>query len=112
MEAIQGSQEQVEEVVAQYKHQRDVLVEGLNSIPGINCRMPQGAIYAFPNVSSFGKTSDWLADYLLDQAGVAVLPGTSFGKNGEGYLRLSFANSMDNIEAALDKMSAAFAKLN
>ena len=112
MEAIHGPQDQVEAVVDQYKRKRNVLVDGLNSIQGIHCRMPQGAIYAFPNVSAFGKKCDWLADYLLDQAGVAVLPGTSFGKNGEGYLRLSFANSMGNIETALDKMSAAFAKLN
>ncbi len=88
-----------------------MLVAGLNAIPGVRCRKPQGAFYVFPNVASFGKSSDWLADYLLNEAGVAVLPGTSFGPHGEGYLRLVFANSLDNIELALAQMAEALAQV-
>ncbi len=111
VEALTGPQEQVEAVVAEYQRRRDVLVAGLNAIPGWRCRAPQGAFYAFPNVSSYGKTSSWWADYLLDEAGVAVLPGTAFGAHGEGYLRLIFANSLANIELALERIAAAVAKL-
>jgi aspartate/methionine/tyrosine aminotransferase len=111
VEAIRGDQGQVEAVVEKYRRRRDTLIAGLNDIPGLSCRTPQGAFYAFPNVTSFGRSSDWLADYLLDEAGVALLPGTAFGKYGEGYLRLSFANSMENIQLALEKLRAAFEKL-
>jgi aspartate/methionine/tyrosine aminotransferase len=109
MEAITGSQEHVEAVVAEYKRRRDALVAGLNAIPGVRCRMPQGAFYVFPNVTAFGRSSNWLAEYLLEETGVAVLPGTSFGKNGEGYLRLCFANSLENILEALERMKSALA---
>jgi len=112
VEAIEGPQEQVEAVVAEYQRRRDVLMAGLNAIPGWRCRTPQGAFYAFPNVSSYGKTASWWADYLLDEAGVAVLPGTAFGAYGEGYLRLIFANSTENIQLALTRIAAAVAKLN
>jgi aspartate aminotransferase len=111
IEAIEGPQERVEIVVAEYKRRRDAVVAGLNAIPGVRCRLPQGAFYAFPNVSALGRPSDWLAEYLLEEAGVALLPGTSFGKNGEGYLRLSFANSMENLLEALERMQAALGKL-
>ncbi len=111
LEAINGSQEQVEAVIAAYRQRRDVLVEGLNQIPGVRCRLPQGAFYAFPNISHFGHSSDWLAEYLLEEAGVALLPGTSFGKFGEGYLRLCFANSIQNIREALKRIREALAKL-
>ncbi len=111
LEAINGPQDQVEEVVAMYKHRRNILVAGLNDIPGIKCRMPQGAFYAFPNVSSFKHESNWLAEYLLEKAGVALLPGTSFGKYGEGYLRLCFANSAENIQRALERMKDALSEL-
>ena len=73
--------------------------------------MPQGAFYAFPNVSALGRASDWLAEYLLEEAGVALLPGTSFGVNGEGFLRICFANSMENIQRALLQMALALKKL-
>ena len=112
VEALTGPQEQVEAVVAEYQRRRDVLVAGLNAIPGWRCRTPQGAFYAFPNVASYGKTAVWWADYLLDEAGVAVLPGTAFGAHGEGYLRLIFANSMANIELALERIAAAVNRLN
>jgi aspartate aminotransferase len=111
IQALRGPQEQVEAVVAKYKRRRDVLVAGLNEIPGLSCRMPQGAFYVFPNITAFGKTSTWMADYLLEEAGVALLSGTSFGKNGEGYLRLCFANSMENIQASLVRLKSAFGKL-
>ena len=112
IEAINGPQDKAEWVVSEYRRRRDVLVSGLNTIPGVRCRAPQGAFYTFPNVTSFGRSSNWLAEYLLEEAGVALLPGTSFGKYGEGYLRLCFANSMDNIQRALVQMKAALAKFN
>jgi aspartate/methionine/tyrosine aminotransferase len=111
LEAVNGPQEQAEAVVQEYRRRRDALVKGLNEIPGVNCRIPQGAFYAFPNVFAFGRSAAWLAEYLLEEAGVALLPGTSFGKYGEGYLRLCFANSMENIMRALEQMKAALAKL-
>jgi len=112
IEALTGPQEQVEDVVAEYQRRRDVLVEGLNAIPGVQCQKPQGAFYTFPNITAFGRSSDWIADYLLEEAGVAVLPGTAFGEGGEGYLRLCFANSMERIEVALERLSAALNKLD
>lgn len=111
LEAINGPQEQAESVVAEYRRRRDILVGGLNAIPGVCCRLPQGAFYAFPNVASFGRSSNWLAEYLLEEAGVAVLPGTSFGKYGEGYLRLCFANSTENIQRALQQIRLALEKI-
>lgn len=111
IEALTGPQEQVDAVVAEYQRRRDVLVAGLNGIPGWRCRSPQGAFYVFPNVAAHGKTSSWWADFLLDQAGVAVLPGTAFGANGEGYLRLCFASSMDNIREAVDRIADAVARV-
>jgi len=112
IEALTGPQAPVEAVVAEYQRRRDVLVAALNAIPGVRCRMPRGAFYAFPNVTAFGRSSDWLADYLLDEAGVAVLPGTSFGPGGEGYLRLCFANSMENIKTGVQRIAEALGKLN
>ncbi len=104
IEALTGPQEQVYRVVEEYQHRRDVIVEGLNSIPGVTCQRPQGAFYVFPNFKSFGCTSTELADLLLDNAGVAVLPGTSFGEYGEGYLRLVYSNSIENIELAMHRI--------
>lgn len=112
LEALIGPQGQVDEVVAEYERRRDLLVEGLNGIPGVRCQTPQGAFYAFPNVTAFGNTSAWLADYLLNEAGVAVLPGDAFGDGGEGYLRLCFANSVDNIQAALGRIGEALDNLS
>jgi aspartate/methionine/tyrosine aminotransferase len=110
--AISSSQDQVDAMVAEYKRRRDRFVAGLNTIPGLACRLPQGAFYAFPNITAFRRTSQWLADYLLEEAGVAVLPGTDFGLGGEGYLRLSFANSIENLELALDRLTKALGKLD
>ncbi len=112
LEAVLGPQDPVDVVVAEFRRRRDLIVSGLNDIPGIRCPMPKGAFYAFPNIQAFGRPSEELADYLLVEAGVAVLPGTAFGHNGEGYLRLSYANSMENIEKALDKTGGALAGLS
>jgi aspartate/methionine/tyrosine aminotransferase len=111
IKAINGPQDQVDAMVAEYRQRRDMFVAGLNALPGIKCRLPQGAFYAFPNVSALGHTSKWLADYLLEEAGVAALPGTDFGAGGEGYLRFSFANSMENLGLALEQMAEALDKL-
>jgi aspartate/methionine/tyrosine aminotransferase len=112
LEALTGPQDQVEAVVAEYQQRRNVLVDGLNAIPGVRCQRPQGAFYAFPNITAFGCTSDWMADYLLERAGVAVLPGTAFGAGGEGYLRLCFANSMERIKVALERIADALSELD
>jgi aspartate/methionine/tyrosine aminotransferase len=83
------------------------MVEGLNNIPGISCREPAGAFYVFPNITGTGMRSKEFADRLLDEFGVAALSGTSFGQHGEGYLRLSYANSEENLAKALDRIDAA-----
>jgi aspartate/methionine/tyrosine aminotransferase len=104
IEALTGVQSNVDEMVAEFRHRRDVIVSGLNSVPGVSCRCPQGAFYVFPNVKSFGRTSTSLANLLLDEAGVAVLPGSSFGQYGEGYLRLVYSNSLENINLAIERI--------
>jgi aspartate aminotransferase len=109
--ALLGPQDRVAEVLAEYQRRRDLLVARLNAIPGLRCQTPQGAFYTFPNVTAFGKKSDWLVDYLLSEAGVATLPGTAFGANGEGYIRFCFANSIENIERALGRVADALAEL-
>jgi aspartate/methionine/tyrosine aminotransferase len=101
IEALTGPQDQVDAVVAQYQMRRDAIVAGLNSIAGVTCQRPQGAFYVFPNIKSFGRPSAELADLLLEKAGVAVLPGSAFGKYGEGYLRLTYSNSIENIQRAV-----------
>jgi aspartate/methionine/tyrosine aminotransferase len=101
IEALNGPQKSVTEMVAEFKKRRDVIVNGLNALPGVTCRSPKAAFYVFPNIKGTGLKSKVLSDALLSKAGVACLPGTSFGAFGEGYLRFSYANSVDNIEAAL-----------
>lgn len=110
VEALMGSQVFVEEMLAEFRQRRQVLVEGLNDIPGMSCRMPQGAFYAFPNVKELTQDDRELADYLLEKAAVAVLAGSSFGQYGAGYLRVSYANSLDNIQVALERMRRALAQ--
>ena len=100
--ALAGPWQPVEEMVAEFRRRRDVIVAGLNDIPGITCVEPQGAFYAFPNITGTGLTSAQLQAQLLSEAGVAALAGTAFGPYGEGYLRFSYANSVENIQAALD----------
>lgn len=110
VEALKGPQTEPERMVAEFKKRREVIVSGLNSIKGITCKKPHGAFYVFPNITGTGMDCRKLGDHLLYNAGVAVLPGTSFGKYGEGYLRLSFANSIENIRKALDRIDRALKK--
>lgn len=100
IEALTGPQGEVEKMVTEFKRRRDVIVDGLNSIPGFRCHKPLGAFYVFPNIKGTGKKSQELAEYLLNEAGVACLSGTAFGTSGEGYLRFSYANSVEKITTA------------
>ncbi len=104
IEALRGDQSSVDRMSAEFKRRRDVFVAGLNKIKGFSCRVPKGAFYAFPNITKTGWTSKKLADALLDEAGVACLSGTAFGAHGEGYLRFSVANSLDNLNMALTRI--------
>ena len=102
--ALQGTQKPTEDMVAEFRRRRDMLVAELNSIPGFSCRNPRGAFYAFPNITGTGRKSRELAEKLLEDAGVAVLSGTAFGEHGEGYLRLSYANSPENLREAVRRI--------
>ena len=104
IEALRGDQSSVDHMCAEFKRRRDVFVAGLNRIKGFSCRMPKGAFYVFPNITKTGWKSKPLADALLEQAGVAALSGTAFGEFGEGYLRFSVANSLENLQQALDRI--------
>ena len=105
--ALQGPQVAVDTMVAEFRRRRDAIVKGLNGIPGFRCSVPDGAFYVFPNVSGTGMPSRELADMLLNDAGVACLSGTAFGSYGDGYLRFSYAASLDNIEEALSRIRKA-----
>ena len=105
IEALRGPQKSVDNMRAEFKKRRDIMVAGLNKIKGFSCRLPKGAFYVFPNITKTGWPSKKLADALLDDAGVAALSGTAFGDFGEGYLRFSVANSIENIEKALDRVN-------
>ncbi len=107
LEALTGPQDAVEDMVAAFHRRRDLIVDGLNEIEGIRCLKPTGAFYAFPNISGTGMTSKEFADHLLNEHGVAALAGTSFGEYGEGFIRLSYANSEENLKKALDRIAAA-----
>jgi aspartate/methionine/tyrosine aminotransferase len=109
--ALQGDQTPVDRMVAEFRRRRDLLVEGLNALPGVSCRSPRGAFYVFPNIRALRRPAVQVAEALLDEAGVAVLGGTAFGEYGEGYLRLSYASSEANIEKALDRMRPVLARL-
>jgi len=104
VEAIRGDQSSVDHMRGEFQRRRDAFVAGLNRIKGFSCRMPKGAFYVFPNVTKTGWKSKQLADALLEDAGVACLPGTSFGDFGEGYLRFSVANSLENLNQALEQI--------
>jgi aspartate/methionine/tyrosine aminotransferase len=108
--ALRGPWEPVERMVGEFRRRRGVIVDGLNDIPGITCLEPQGAFYVFPNITGTGVTSSELARRLLDDAGVAALSGTAFGRYAEGYLRFSYANSVENIQAALEAVRANLAE--
>lgn len=102
--ALQGTQEPTEIMVAEFRSRRDMLVAELNTLPGFSCRSPRGAFYAFPNITKTGKKSRDLAERLLEDAGVAVLSGTAFGEHGEGFLRLSYANSPENLREGVRRI--------
>lgn len=104
IEALNGPQDEVDKIVAEFDRRRKIIVEGLNSIKGFNCSTPDGAFYAFPSITGTGMKSKELADKLLYEAGVACLSGTSFGSYGEGYLRFSYANSVENINEAIKRI--------
>jgi len=104
IEALRGDQSSVDRMCAEFKRRRDVFVAGLNKVKGFSCRLPKGAFYVFPNITKTGRKSKPLADALLEQAGVAALSGTAFGEFGEGYLRFSVANSLENLQQALDRI--------
>jgi aspartate aminotransferase len=107
VEALTGPQDSVDTMVAEFRRRRDLVVEGLNRIEGVRCSMPDGAFYVFPNIEGTGMGSKEAADFFLYDADVALLSGAAFGQNGEGYLRLSYANSYENLERALGKMESA-----
>ncbi len=112
VEALDGSQLMAEQFVEEFRRRRDVIVDGLNQIPGFRCHRPQGAFYVFPNIEGTGYSSQTMADYLLNDAGVACLSGTAFGQFGEGFIRFSYANSVENIQKALDRINNAVARLS
>jgi aspartate aminotransferase len=105
--ALTGPTDEVDEMVRAFGRRRELVVNGLNAIPGLSCIWPQGAFYVFPNISGTGLDSRAYADYLLTEANVAVLPGTAFGAFGEGYVRISFANSEENLSEALHRIDKA-----
>lgn len=111
IEALKGPQDAVSRMVSEFKRRREVIFSGLNRISGISCKKPRGAFYVFPNVKELGVGCEELSDFLLTKAGVAVLPGTSFGEYGEGYIRLSYANSVENLKKAIERMSEALEAL-
>ena len=111
IEALKGEQDFVDRMVSEFKQRRDAVVDGLNAIAGITCLKPAGAFYVFPNVKQIPLSCEALADYLLEEAGVALLAGTAFGKFGDGYLRISYANSLENIQEALERIQVAVSKL-
>ncbi len=112
IEALTGPQDSVAKMVAAFRERRDTIVDGLNAIPGFRCLKPHGAFYAFPNTTGTGWESRKLADYMLNEAGVACLSGTAFGEAGEGFLRFSYANSLENIRLALERIREAVIKIH
>ena len=108
VEALTGDQSFIPDMMARFKEKRDSIVEGLNSIPQFSCQAPKGAFYAFSNIIETGMTAQECADHLLNNAGVATLPGTAFGPYGEGYLRFSYATTLENIDAAVERIKESF----
>ena len=111
LEAFLGPQKSVKEMVGEFKKRRDFVIETLNSMPGVTTLLPNGAFYAFPNIKSFGRTSQEIASFLLKEANVALLAGTAFGRFGEGYLRISYATDIQNLRLGLERIKKAFKKL-
>jgi aspartate/methionine/tyrosine aminotransferase len=111
IEALTGDQSAAYQMVAEFRRRRDVIVSGLNRIEGVRCLMPKGAFYVFPNITGTGMKAKELATLLLEEAGVACLAGTAFGRYGEGYIRFSYANSIENIEKALARIAESLRKI-
>lgn len=111
LEALRGTKKPVLSMVKEFKKRRDFVISELNKIKGVTCTLPDGAFYAFPNVKSFKKSSKEIASYILEHAGVALLDGTSFGEYGEGYLRISYATDMANLEKGIKKIKVALKKI-
>jgi len=109
--ALEGEQACVGRMVAEFRRRRDLIVDGLNRLPGVSCALPRGAFYVFPNITGTGRPSAEVAQRLLDEAGIAALSGTAFGSQGEGYLRLSYANSEANLRKALERMEPVLASM-
>ncbi|HET9498159.1 MAG TPA: pyridoxal phosphate-dependent aminotransferase [Candidatus Limnocylindria bacterium] len=109
--ALTGPQDAADAMRAEFIARRELMVNGLNAIPGVSCVMPHGAFYVFPNISSFGRSSAEIATHLLYDAGVCALAGTAFGRHGEGYLRFSYANSRENLQAALERIAESLGAL-
>jgi aspartate/methionine/tyrosine aminotransferase len=107
IEALRGPQDSVDAMVKEFRARRDLIVDGLNKIPGFRCHRPSGAFYVFPNITGTGKKSKEMENHLMENAGVAVLSGTSFGPHGEGFIRLSYANSQANLKKAIDRIAGA-----
>ena len=110
IEALRGPQDAPRKMVEEFRRRRDVIVPGLNAIEGIRCAMPRGAFYVFPNIEGTGMDERQFADFCMEEAGVAVLAGTSFGEHGRGFIRISYANSIENIQKALANIEAALAR--
>ncbi len=111
LEALEGDQTPSLEMKAEYKRRRDFMVEELNKIPKLSCLKPEGAFYIFLNIKQTGMTSEQFADYMLDEAGVALVHGNEFGSEGEGFVRISYASSMENLKEAVKRIAAAVQKL-
>ena len=110
VEALNGPQDKVREMVEEFRARRQIIVDGLNAIPGIRCRMPHGAFYVFPNVAGTGMNGSQMADKLLHEGGVCVLSGTAFGQVGKDHVRISYANSRENLKLALERIAEVVSK--
>ncbi len=110
--AIQGSQDCVKEMFIAYNERRNVLAKGLNEIQGLSCHAPEGTFYAFVNIKETGMSAEELSMYLLEECKVVTVPGTAFGKQGEGYIRLSFATSLEDIKEGIRRIKKGIEKIN
>jgi aminotransferase len=111
VEALSGPQDEVEAMIAEFDRRRNLVYNRLEAMPGIRTVKPKGAFYLFPNIEGTGKSSEEITEYLLENAGIAVVPGNVFGNHGEGYIRISYASSYENLEKAMENMHAALEKI-
>ena len=111
VEALKNSEEAVEKMVSEYKKRRDYVVQAINSIEGLSCKTPSGAFYVFVNIKKLNRPAQEVVEFLLNDAGVALVPGTAFGDEGQGYIRLSYANSYENIVEACERIRNSVKKL-